>query len=70
MKYRIIAKTPFGIITGIPTELSDEEVGATNKLLNTICENGPYFTFRCENGSKVFLPIEMIQQSIFELLPY
>lgn len=66
---KIKVTTPLGVYLG--SEM-DCKVGDKNhlnaiRLLEGMCENGMYFTVETDNG-KMFLPKEMIQKSVFELV--
>ena len=66
---KIKVTTPLGVY--LSSEM-DCKVGDNNhiqakRLLEGICEVGMYFTMETNTG-KMFLPKEMIQKSVFELV--
>lgn len=66
---QIKVTTPVGIYLG---RISDTELGSREhtdlvKLIKLVCESGNFFSFDSESA-QVFLPKEMIQKSVIEIL--
>lgn len=66
-KARLKVITPLGTFYSESAEVSDDVDGKTDEeFYQDICKSGTYFQFTLEDDmSEMYLPKEMIQQSIF-----
>jgi hypothetical protein len=57
--------TPLGHYISKPTTISEEALEDFKEFLKEVCSRGSYLEIELEEGGYLYLPKEMIQQSLF-----